>query len=166
MTQGHVSHCMDHQIGLITTQQLYKQSPGSVTMFKHEKDQKKLLQTILISGKLSSYYYTLSQFLFTDCTLPVHYSLKPLKISLMLLCILKKSFQQQLQSTLLLKKVHVSKPICMHYSNTGLKIASLFLPHSYLCPPPISLSHFKSDRGSLDRRSLTLTQSLYIYTGR
>lgn len=59
-----------------------------------------------------------------------------------------------------LQKVHGSKPICMHYSNTGLKIASFFLPHSYLCPPPISLSHFKSDRGSLDR--LTLTQALYI----
>lgn len=53
----------------------------------------------------------------------------------------------------LILKVHVSKQICMHYSNTSLKIASLFLPHSYLYPPSISLSHFKSDRVSLDRRS-------------
>ena len=60
----------------------------------------------------------------------------------------------------LIQKVHVSKPICMHYSNTGLKIAFLFLPRSYLCSPPISLQV---------RRSLTLTQCLsliyiYIYT--
>lgn len=53
----------------------------------------------------------------------------------------------------LIQKVHVSKQICMHYSNTSLKIASLFLPHSYLYPPSISLSHFKSDRVSLDKQS-------------
>lgn len=61
----------------------------------------------------------------------------------------------------LFKKVRLSKLICMHYSNTGLKIASLFLSLLPLPPTPISLSH-KWDRGSLDRHSLTLTQALCI----
>lgn len=51
----------------------------------------------------------------------------------------------------------------MHYSNTRLKIASLFLPRSYLCFPASSLSRFKSDRGSLDRRN---TGSIYTLVGR
>lgn len=51
----------------------------------------------------------------------------------------------------------------MHYSNTSLKIASLFLPRSYLCFPASSLSRFKSDRGSLDRRN---TGSIYTLVGR
>lgn len=71
--------------------------------------------------------------------------------------------EQHLELTLLFKKGTVSEPICMHYSNTSLKIASLFLPRSYLCFPASSLSRFKSDRGSLDRRN---TGSIYTLVGR
>ncbi len=109
-------------------------------------------QTLLTSDRLTSHCYALSKSTFIDSSLSVLF-LKLLKTILTHLY-----FIAAVNSPI--QKVHIFKPICKHYSNTGLKIAALLLPHSYLCTPSITLSHFKSDRGSLDRRSLTLTQAL------